>query len=94
MSCTVVSSSGKVMLAGGYLVLDPNYSCIVVSTSSRFYTVIRQAQPPVKNEIHVRSPQFLDAIWHYGVQWHDRKISLEQIKNKSECALSFALLSI
>ncbi|THH07989.1 hypothetical protein EW145_g3017 [Phellinidium pouzarii] len=33
---TVVSASGKVLLAGGYLVLDQKYSGTVVSTSSRF----------------------------------------------------------
>ncbi|KAH9047887.1 Phosphomevalonate kinase [Lactarius hengduanensis] len=40
MSSLVVSAPGKVLLAGGYLVLDPAYSGVVVSTSSRFYTVI------------------------------------------------------
>ena len=37
---TVLSAPGKVLLAGGYLVLDPHYSGVVVSTSSRFYTVV------------------------------------------------------
>ncbi|KAI0823349.1 Phosphomevalonate kinase [Trametes gibbosa] len=71
---TVVSSPGKVLLAGGYLVLDPAYSGVVVSTSSRFYTVIEilpqppspaHAEGPV--QIRVRSPQFLDATWLYSV---------------------------
>ena len=67
---TVVSSPGKVLLAGGYLVLDPRYSGIVVSTSSRFYTAIH-TDPNSKelgsNLIQVRSPQFLDAVWRYSV---------------------------
>jgi phosphomevalonate kinase len=69
-STTVVSSPGKVLLAGGYLVLDPRYSGIVVSTSSRFYTVV-QADHVLNSKsnglIRVRSPQFLDAVWHYSV---------------------------
>ncbi|KAI0745379.1 Phosphomevalonate kinase [Earliella scabrosa] len=70
-SSTVVSSPGKVLLAGGYLVLDPAYSGVVVSTSSRFYTVIdsisEHASGPI--QIRVRSPQFLDATWHYFVEF-------------------------
>ncbi|KAH9924492.1 uncharacterized protein B0H18DRAFT_1119836 [Fomitopsis serialis] len=37
---TVVYVPGKVLLTGGYLVLDPAYSG-VVSTSARFYTTVR-----------------------------------------------------
>lgn len=37
---TVVSSPGKVLIAGGYLVLDTNYSGIVIGTSSRFYSCV------------------------------------------------------
>lgn len=66
---TVVSSPGKVLMAGGYLVLDPAYSGVVVSTSSRFYTVVQSAGPAQPGArpvlITVRSPQFLNATWNY-----------------------------
>ncbi|KAF7981860.1 hypothetical protein HWV62_31411 [Athelia sp. TMB] len=62
---TVVSSPGKVLAAGGYLVLDPAYSGVVISTSSRFYAVIQDLGPV--DEIQVRSPQFTDAVWNYRV---------------------------
>ncbi|KAF8274552.1 Phosphomevalonate kinase [Lactarius quietus] len=62
MSSLVVSAPGKVLLAGGYLVLDPAYSGVVVSTSSRFYTVIN---PGNAGRIVVRSPQFVNATWSY-----------------------------
>ncbi|KAH9176292.1 Phosphomevalonate kinase [Lactarius sanguifluus] len=62
MSSLVVSAPGKVLLAGGYLVLDPAYSGVVVSTSSRFYTVI---SPGNSGQIIVRSPQFISATWSY-----------------------------
>jgi phosphomevalonate kinase len=65
---TVVSSPGKVLVAGGYLVLDPAYSGVVVSTSSRFYTVIQDQSSRGQNLIEVRSPQFTDASWGYSVQ--------------------------
>lgn len=64
---TVVSAPGKVLIAGGYLVLDPAYPGTVVSTSSRFYTVIQSQELLSKNTIRVRSPQFLEATWSYSV---------------------------
>lgn len=64
---TVVSAPGKVLIAGGYLVLDPAYSGIVVSTSSRFYTAISDQRSPKPGVVHVRSPQFLEATWSFSV---------------------------
>ncbi|KAF9452402.1 Phosphomevalonate kinase [Macrolepiota fuliginosa MF-IS2] len=65
---TVVSSPGKVLIAGGYLVLDPAYSGTVISTSSRFYTVVRDDECISPNTLQVRSPQFNDAAWNYTVK--------------------------
>jgi len=72
----VVSAPGKVLIAGGYLVLDPAYSGLVISTTSKFYTVIRTLKPEstavspaaLPPLVRVRSPQFVDAEWRYGVQ--------------------------
>lgn len=69
---TTVSSPGKVLLAGGYLVLDPAHQGYVVSTSSRFYTSIASSPQQADNDatqatITVRSPQFIDAEWKYVV---------------------------
>jgi phosphomevalonate kinase len=73
---TVISSPGKVLAAGGYLVLDPAYSGVVISTSSRFYSVVQDLDA---NEIQVRSPQFIDAVWNYSVELTDKGIKVEQI---------------
>jgi phosphomevalonate kinase len=62
---TIVSAPGKVLAAGGYLVLDQQYPGVVISTSSRFYTVIQTAS--TANQIVVRSPQFHQAEWKYNV---------------------------
>ena len=76
----VVSAPGKVLIAGGYLILDPAYPGLVISTTSKFYTVIRPLKlgstasaavavattaPPL---VRVRSPQFINAEWRYDVQ--------------------------
>ena len=76
---TVVSAPGKVLVAGGYLVLDPAYSGLVVSTSSRFYTVVDALPQPkaatagtddaAPIQIRVRSPQFAHASWLYAVHF-------------------------
>ncbi|KAF9347280.1 phosphomevalonate kinase [Mortierella sp. AD094] len=69
---TIVSAPGKVLIAGGYLVLDPTFSGLVVATDARFYTLIRpssnQSQSSSgKFKITVRSPQFDNATWNYWV---------------------------
>ncbi|KAG1453540.1 hypothetical protein G6F56_007548 [Rhizopus delemar] len=63
--CTITSAPGKVLLTGGYLVLEQAFSGSVVGTSSRFYTVIQSSSEP--NHISVRSPQFEQAHWEYQV---------------------------
>lgn len=65
---TCVSAAGKVLIAGGYLVLDSKYSGVVVSTSSRFYSIVRTNEVEnAKYKIGVRSPQFPGAAWTYDV---------------------------
>lgn len=76
MSATVVSAPGKVLLAGGYLILDPKYSGIVVSTSSRFYSIVSPSSTP--GVITVNSPQFTNAVWKYSVD-QDGNIDAEYV---------------
>ncbi|KAI0779733.1 Phosphomevalonate kinase [Fomes fomentarius] len=93
-SPTVVSSPGKVLLAGGYLVLDPAYSGVVVSTSSRFYTLIDAISAPASAtdgpiQIRVRSPQFLDATWLYFVDFDGPDVvRVEQVPDNTNTVSS------
>ncbi|KAF8844695.1 Phosphomevalonate kinase [Paxillus ammoniavirescens] len=71
-SAIVVSAPGKVLIAGGYLVLDQKFTGLVISASSRFYAVIQDRQEPGEaNQILVRSPQFIGAEWRYSVTISD-----------------------
>lgn len=86
---TVLSSPGKALIAGGYLVLEPAYSGLVVSTTSRFYTVIDTiSHPPASApdspiQIRVRSPQFLDATWLYFVDFDSPDVvRVDQVANE------------
>lgn len=63
---TIASAPGKVLVTGGYLVLDQQYTGLVIGTSARFYTVIRTVGGgETQGTIKVRSPQFDQATWEY-----------------------------
>lgn len=66
---TAVSAPGKVLLAGGYLVLDREYTGLVFGLSARIHVLVHdvESKPGVElSEILVESPQFQDAVWNYG----------------------------
>lgn len=66
---TAVSAPGKVLLAGGYLVLDRAYTALVFGLSARVHVVAQDVDSTSGNapsEITVESPQFRDALWRYG----------------------------
>lgn len=98
-SVTALSAPGKVLLTGGYLVLDRNYTGTVFALDARIHVIVQQLRrghrrgasgsgtdpkAPVSGEtqvnrpegedqetedtVVVRSPQFVDAIWEYGIQ--------------------------
>jgi phosphomevalonate kinase len=59
-----VSAPGKMLLAGGYLVLERPNAGWVVAANKRFYTTIQAAPASSKNLIRVFSPQF-HSKWFY-----------------------------
>ncbi|KAJ1969104.1 phosphomevalonate kinase [Dispira parvispora] len=76
MHTTVASSPGKVLLAGGYLVLDQHYQGLVVGASARFYCAVTTFKPDDKTHfadntfpIVVQSPQFESAEWAYTLSY-------------------------
>lgn len=60
----VASAPGKVLLAGGYLVLDRKYTGLVFGLSARIHVVVRRNEEDL---VVVRSPQFKEAEWRYKV---------------------------
>ncbi|MCJ1477716.1 phosphomevalonate kinase [Lambiella insularis] len=66
---TAVSAPGKVLLAGGYLVVDRDYTGIVFGLDARIHVHIETLHTSTGitlSEIIVRSPQFRAAEWRYG----------------------------
>ncbi|KAG0324859.1 phosphomevalonate kinase [Dissophora globulifera] len=82
-NATIVSAPGKVLLAGGYLVLDPVFSGLVVATDARFYTLIRSspAGTSAPSKITVRSPQFENATWNYYTTVQGKDVQLAASKD-------------
>lgn len=72
-----ISAPGKVLVAGGYLVLDKNYSGLVFGLSARIHCISTPDPSASKpGTITVRSPQFLNAVWIYEV---DKKTVVKQV---------------
>lgn len=66
---TAISAPGKVFLAGGYLVLDRDYTALVFGLSARINVIaksIETIQGVQLQEIVVTSPQFVASQWRYG----------------------------
>jgi len=61
---TVATAPGKVLITGGYLVLDRSHCGVVVATSARFKTTVTTASAPPAGSsdgdgtVIVHSPQF------------------------------------
>lgn len=98
---TAVSAPGKVLLAGGYLVLDRAYTGLVFGLSARIHVLVRdrdassstESQRP---EVVVQSPQFRDASWTYSYQVKTEKGGVDVIQlpgYESAVATSFLRLT-
>ena len=61
------SAPGKALFVGGYLVLKPYYSSLVVALSARMHAVIRASDEKATEAVNVKvtSPQFNDEQWCY-----------------------------
>ncbi|KAK6544539.1 phosphomevalonate kinase [Orbilia ellipsospora] len=64
---TAVSAPGKVLLAGGYTVLDASCRGLVFALSARIHSVAcpTTSSNDKDGKIIVRSPQFANAVWEY-----------------------------
>lgn len=85
MHHTSVSAPGKVLLAGGYLVLDRAYTGLVLGLSARIHIVVQDVETSSGvdlSEIIVQSPQFKGAVWKYGYRQTESEggVSVTQLK--------------
>lgn len=84
-STTAISAPGKVLLAGGYLVVDRAYTGLVFGLDARIHVHVESFRNPDSASPHdvilVRSPQFTGAEWRYGYRFfkEDRGIDIHQL---------------
>ncbi|KAL9099517.1 MAG: hypothetical protein Q9163_004997 [Psora crenata] len=74
-SAVALSAPGKVLLAGGYLVLDKECTGLVFGLDARIHVHVQPltaSSGSSPSEIIVRSPQFRDAVWRYGYHEADQ----------------------
>ncbi|KAJ6112954.1 Phosphomevalonate kinase eukaryotic [Penicillium capsulatum] len=105
-SVTALSAPGKVLLTGGYLVLDRNYTGTVFALDARIHIVTIPEGSAVDEQdtedtVVVRSPQFVDAVWEYGVQRYENGGGVKVVQKNTgprnsfvETSLSYALTYI
>ncbi|CAM9599342.1 unnamed protein product [Ectocarpus fasciculatus] len=88
--CTTVSAPGKVLVAGGYLVLDRPNIGVVLAATARFFTSVKWTEEktpapvaaPVPEEgsqesllrVKVESPQFRSVHWYECVVYEDGRL--------------------
>ena len=80
---TAVSAPGKVLLAGGYLVVDRDYTGLVFGLDARIHVhadELRTSSRVGLSEIIVRSPQFRAAEWRYGYRLTEDNGGVEVIQ--------------
>jgi len=63
-----VSAPGKVLLAGGYLVLDRAHTALVFGLDARIHVHIQDSARAAKQNIVVVSPQFKHSNWQYSYE--------------------------
>ena len=74
------SAPGKVLFAGGYLVLDRDFTGLVFGLDARIHVCIEtlSTSPGVTlSETIVKSPQFRDAEWRYGYRETEKHGGIE-----------------
>ncbi|KAL9011231.1 MAG: hypothetical protein Q9173_003905 [Seirophora scorigena] len=84
-STVAVSAPGKVLLAGGYLVLDRDHTGLVFGLDARIHVHVQKLPTSpgvVLSEIIVRSPQFNDAEWRYGYRETEDQGGIEVVQLK------------
>ncbi len=79
-----ISAPGKVLLAGGYLVLDRAFTGLVFGLSARIHVHIGRQNEEIgasEGNVVVRSPQFRGAKWTYDLNNHDdgRGVAVKQL---------------
>lgn len=85
------SAPGKALLAGGYLVIDPQFKAYVTALSARMHAVVETVD--VKESIvSVSSPQF-GGFWEYQLS-HGETVSFKETQSRKNPFLEATLRTV
>jgi phosphomevalonate kinase len=93
MKVSIVSAPGKVLLTGGYLILDQNYSGLVIAVDSRFYVKVESSSNDADSLVHfiVKSPQFTNGNWSFAWSSNSNLVSCGANNEFIYAALKFVV---
>jgi phosphomevalonate kinase len=80
MKLIKTSAPGKVLIVGGYLVLERPNVAFVVTTSTRFTAILKgelSSEKEVSNSIHLKISSSLERTWFYRISIERGHITLE-----------------
>ena len=78
MKPAALSAPGKVLLTGGFLVLDRQHTGLVFGLNARIHvTIEEQTNAKEPQVIEVRSPQFSEAVWKYCGSVEDEAVQIK-----------------
>ncbi|KAK6947358.1 GHMP kinase, C-terminal domain [Dillenia turbinata] len=77
----VASAPGKVLLTGGYLILERPNAGVVLSTNARFYAIVK----PIRDDVP-------DDSWAWA--WTDVKLTSPQLSRETEYKMSLKHLTL
>jgi len=92
-SAVAVSAPGKVLFAGGFLVLDRKHTGLVFGLNARIHAHIEPWNEPPKTlkgtSILVQSPQFVDAKWLYSIsEPHGEKVAVNVTQSRDQAGFT------
>ncbi|KIY01681.1 uncharacterized protein Z520_01818 [Fonsecaea multimorphosa CBS 102226] len=94
LPAVAVSAPGKVLFAGGFLVLDRQHTGLVFGLNARIHVIVQPWRDNVPNglsgpHVLVQSPQFIDAKWLYRIDYaaggvEEGAVTVEQVGGQEE----------
>ena len=85
MKATAVSAAGKVLLAGGYLILSREHTGLVLGLDARIYVLITDVpchDDSAAISIQVQSPQFAGTQWTYTLTSWDQEDGVHLVQGE------------
>ncbi|CAN3372938.1 hypothetical protein DIURU_002829 [Diutina rugosa] len=88
------SAPGKALLAGGYLVIDPQYSAYVTALSACMHSVVTSTKSQDHSKVTVKSPQFEQGLWVYKLIRSDHGWEAHEIQGRTNPFLEATLVTV